>query len=159
MSTERNRMTSPRNLDDADCWRVSGVRSAEQFFRAIPDLVPEATHLFLEGSPDPDIVALIAGDAEQAGYRAPRGTLWSWPRRNRRFTLRASPELFARLCEAAAHHAEPEICSHLHVYREAEPLVHWFDAFDDPLLVSKTIPRERLERFCAEVGGILSDAA
>lgn len=76
-----------------------------------------------------------------------------------RFSVTASPALFACLSEAAAHHAEPEICSHLHFYRESEPLVHWFDAFDDPLIVSKEVSRDRLERFCAEVGGVLSDAA
>jgi hypothetical protein len=113
--------------------------------------------MFLEGAPVPDIVALIEPSAEQTEYGAPVGTIWSWPRRNQRFTLRASPALFARLSEAAAHHAEPEICSHLHLYREGDPLLHWFDAFDCPVLVSKVVPRERVERFCTEVGGVLSD--
>jgi hypothetical protein len=63
------------------------------------------------------------------------------------------------LSEAAARHVEPEICSHLHFYRDTEPLVHWFDAFDDPMLVSKAIPRETVERFSTEVGGVLSDTA
>lgn len=149
-------MTSRRTIDHANGWRISGVRSAEQFFRAVQLLVPEATHVFLEGTPDPDVVAVIAAHAEQTEYAAPVGTLWSWPGPNQRFTLRASPLLFAALSEAGARHAEPEICCHLHLYREAEPLVHWFDAFLDPLVVSKAIPRERVERFCSEVGGVLS---
>jgi len=115
--------------------------------------------VFLEGTPAPDVMALIAAHAEQIEYGAPVGTLWSWPGRNQRFTLRASSLLFAGFSEAGARHAEPEICDHLHFYREAEPLVHWFDAFLDPLVVSKAIPREKVERFCSEVGGVLSDAA
>ena len=69
----------------------------------------------------------------------------------------SSPSLFAALSDVATRHVEPEICSHLHFYRDAEPLVHWFDAFDDPILVSKAIPRETVERFCREAGGVLSD--
>ena len=112
----------------------------------------------MEGSPDPDVAALIAAHAEPTEYAAPVGTLWSWPR-TQRFTLRASSVLFAGLSEAGARHAEPEICFHLHLYQQAEPLVHWFDAFVDPLIVSKAIPCERVERFCSEVGGVLSDAS
>lgn len=147
------------SLNDIDCWRVSGVGNAQEFFRAVPELVPDATHAFLEGAPAPDIIAVIAAHVEQTEYGAPVGTMWSWPEKNRRFTLRASPTLFAGLSSAAGRHAAPEICSHLHLYRRHEPLVHWFDAFDDPMLVSKAVPRERVERFCAAVGGVLSDAA
>ena len=112
--------------------------------------------MFLEGSPAPDILELLASHAEPGEYGAPKGTLWSWPR-EQRYTLRASAELFSQLAEAAAHHAEPEICSHLHFYREAEPLAQWFDAFADPLMVSKTIPRARLDEFCLATGGVLVD--
>jgi hypothetical protein len=121
-------------------------------------LVPEATHLFLEGSSAAEIVALLSPFSTHGDYGAPVGTLWSWPR-DQRFSVTASPALFASLSEAAVRHAEPEICSHLHFYREGEPLLHWFDAFDDPILVSKAISRERLDRFCIETGGVLSDAA
>jgi len=63
------------------------------------------------------------------------------------------------LSEAAAQHAEPELCSHLHLYRDAEPLAHWFDAFDDPFLVSKVIARDKVDAFCLASGGMLADGA
>lgn len=134
------------------------MRDAQRFFHAIAALVPDATDLFLEGSPAADIVALMQSHLERSEYLAPAGTFWSWPQRNRRFRLRASPELFARLSEAATHHAEPEICDHLHLYVGPEPLVTWFDAFIDPVLVSKAIARDRVEQFRRNVGGVLSDA-
>jgi hypothetical protein len=115
--------------------------------------------MFLEGSPDPDIEALLADAADEADYAAPVGTIWSWPQKNQRFCVRASSELFLRLSEAASHHAEPEICSHIHFYRDHEALVQWFDAFSDPLLVSKAVARERVERFASAVGGALSGGA
>lgn len=150
-------MNALRALDHSNCWHVSGVRDAQKFFQAIAALVPDATDLFLEGSAAAGIVALVQPFVEPTEYAAPAGTLWSWPK-EQRFSLRASPELFARLCEAAAHHAEPEICSHLHIYCGPEPLVTWFDAFSKPMWVCRAIARERLEQFCRDVGGVLSNA-
>ena len=144
-------MSSSHYLNAADCWELSGLSDAAAFFRAVPDLLPEATRMFLEGSPAPDIAALLVAHAEEGEYAAPVGTLWSWPR-SHRFTLKASSALFDQLAGAAAHHAEPEICSHLHFYRDAEPLAQWFDAFADPFLVSKVIPRERVEHFARATG-------
>jgi hypothetical protein len=142
-------------LDESQCWKVSGVRTAEKLFRAVSLLVPDATHMFLEGSPEPDITALLADAADEAEYAAPVGTIWSWPGKNQRFSVRASPELFARLSAASSNHAEPEICDHVHFYRGHEALVQWFDAFSSPLLVSKAVARERMERFASAVGGAL----
>ena len=146
-------------LDESQCWRISGIRTAADFFLAVSLLVPDATHMFLEGSPDPDIEALLADAADDADYAAPVGTIWSWPGKNRRFTVRASPELFARLSSASSNHAEPEICDHVHFYRGQEALVQWFDAFSEPLLVSKSVTRERVERFASAVGGALTEGA
>jgi len=149
-------MTGHLYLREEECWRVSGLRDAAAFFRAIPQLLPEATRMLLEGSAAPDIQALLANHAEPGEYDAPRGTLWSWPREER-FTVRASSGLFSQLAEAAAHHAEQEICSHVHFYRDVEPLAQWFDAFADPFMVSKAIPRARLVEFCRATGGVLAD--
>jgi len=146
-------------LDESHCWKVSGIRTAEDFFRAVSLLVPDATHMYLEGSPDPDIEAVLADAADDTDYTAPVGTIWSWPGRNRRFSVRASPELFARLSEASTNHAEPEICDHVHFYRGEDALVQWFDAFSVPLLVSKSVPRDRVERFATAVAGALTDGA
>jgi hypothetical protein len=70
-----------------------------------------------------------------------------------------SSDLLLRLSEAARRHAEPEICDHVHFYRDSEALLQWFDAFVDPLLVSKSVARQRVDRFASVVGGAVSDAA
>lgn len=152
-------MTSQAMLEESNCWKVSGVRTAEEFFRAASLLVPDASHMFLEGTPDQDIEVVLSEAAAAGDYAAPVGTIWSWPQRNLRFSVRVSSESFVRLSEAAAHHAEPEICTHVHFFRGSEALVQWFDAFSDPLFVSKSVPRERVERFAAAVGGAVSDGA
>lgn len=152
-------MASQGMLEESRCWRISGVRRAETFWGAVSLLVPDATHMFLEGSPDPDVEAVLANAAAGVDYAAPAGTIWSWPRKNQRFSVRASPELFARLSEASSNHAEPEICDHVHFYRGQEALVQWFDAFSDPLLVARSVARERVERFVSAVGGVLSEGS
>jgi hypothetical protein len=146
-------------LEESECWKVSGVRTADEFFQAVSLLVPDATHMFLEGSPDPDVEAALADAPGGSDYAAPAGTFWSWPRTNKRFSVRASPALFERLSQVASGHAEPEICDHIHFYRDGVALVQWFDAFSDPMLVSKSVPRERVERFAAACGGGISDGA
>jgi hypothetical protein len=152
-------MTSPLVLDASQCWTVAGVRIAEIFFRTVFLLVPDATHMFLEGSPEPDIEGVLSNAVDEADYAAPIGTIWSWPQKNRRFSVRVSSDLLVRLSDAASRHAEPEICTHVHFYRGQEPLVQWFDAFSGPLLVSKGVDRERVERFVSSVGGHLLDIA
>ena len=125
-------------------------------------LVQDATHMFLEGSPEADIELLLVNEADEADYGAPVrtfGTVWPWAGTNRCFSVRASSQLFERLAEAASHHAELQVCSHVHFYRGKEAWVQWYDAFSAPLLASKMIPRERVERFTAAVGGTLSDDA
>ena len=74
-------MTSVAMLAESECRRVSGVRKAEMFFGAVPLLVPEATHMFLEGSPAPDIEVLLVDAADEAVFAAPVGTFWSWPQK------------------------------------------------------------------------------
>ena len=148
----------PRYLAEADCWCILGLRDAQTFFQAVSELLPDATHVYLEGSPSSAIVDVIQPHTEDREYGPPAGTIWSWPREHR-WSLKASPALFARLAEAAARHAAPEICTHLSLYRDADALAQWFDAFSDPFLVSKEIPRERAERFCLATGGTLQDEA
>jgi len=113
----------------------------------------------VEGSPHPEIEALWIDAADRADYAGPVGTIWSWPQKERRFSIPASSDLFIRLADVAAVHSEDEICSHLHFYRGQEALVQWFDAFSVPLLVSKAVAREVVETFASAVGGVVSDGA
>ncbi|HEX3233637.1 MAG TPA: hypothetical protein VHR41_05540 [Gemmatimonadales bacterium] len=150
--------TGPQVLGDAEAWQVQGIKAAQEFFLQVPSLLPDATVLYLEGSPTPDVVQFLRSHAEQTDYGGPIGTIWSWPP-NERYSLRATPELFAGIADLATRHAVPELCSHLHFYRQEEPLANWFDAFDDPFLISRTIPRERVDQFCTALAATVSEAS
>ena len=145
-----------QHLPVSECWYITGVTDAERFFRAVGEFLPEATHLYLEGTPAKEILALLSTHGADGDYQAPIGTLWSLPR-SRRLGFTTSLALFARLAEIATCHAEPEICYHLHLYRGDQPLLQWFDAFSDPLAVSRNVSRERVEQFCIETGGTLDE--
>jgi hypothetical protein len=115
------------------------------FFRHLAALLPNATTLYAEGtSIAPGIDALLSSHAELTAYQAPRGT--NWPRAIT-MRVRLSAAVLADLADLAGEHAEPEICDHLHIYADNEPLLHWFDAFEGPFLLSKSVPLVRIERF------------
>ena len=69
-------MTEALMLDDANSWSVSRVKGAEYFFRAVQPLIEDATHVFLEGSPAREVLALLRPHIDQSAYLAPIGTLW-----------------------------------------------------------------------------------
>jgi hypothetical protein len=55
-------MTGPAHITETECWRVSGLRDTEAFLRAIPLLLPEATRVFLEGSPAEEFSRAAGGE-------------------------------------------------------------------------------------------------
>ena len=111
--------------------------------------------MFLEGSPSPDIAALLSPHTDQAAYGAPVGTLWSWPGRNHRLVVRHLRAVRGADRRRAAA-CSTEICDHVQPVRDAEPLAQWFDAFAIRLLVSDVVPIERAEQFCLVTGGTLA---
>ena len=57
-------------LADGESWCVSGLGDAETFFRNVPAMLPEATHLLLEGAPASDIAALLSSYVTDIEYPA-----------------------------------------------------------------------------------------
>jgi hypothetical protein len=58
----------------------------------------------------------------------------------------------ATLATLAERHAEPEIAIHIAAFTPDGPLVEWFDAPDDPIAVSSSVPREAVSRFAQGLG-------
>lgn len=156
MSMERSNQRAKR-LSGGEAWEIVRVPDVSAFFRVLPRLLPEATTAFLESlSMASDVARALGPFTEVSTYEAPFGTVWPTPTRLR---LRSSAELFDRLGALAERHAGPEICDSFHVYRFADPLLQWFDAFDDPIQVSKDVPIQRLQRICKELGVDYREAA
>jgi hypothetical protein len=63
---------------------------------------------------------------------------------------------FATLSE---RYAEPEVCSHLRVYRNGKIILSWHDLPSDPFYVASEIDEVALRKFCGALGcGYTMDA-
>lgn len=139
-----------KTLAGTEAWEIVRVQDASALFRALPTLLPDATTAFVECVGMASAVAdALSRYTEVSTYEAPLGVVWPTPTRLR---LKTSADLFVRLGELAEQHAGPEICDNFHVYAFAAPLLQWFDAFDDPIRVSKRVPVQRIQRLCKELG-------
>jgi hypothetical protein len=65
-------MTSPVTLDESQCWKVSGIRTAEAFFRAVPLLVlsrPRSLGAMVDAFSDPLLVSKSIARADVGAIR------------------------------------------------------------------------------------------
>jgi hypothetical protein len=128
-------------------WEVDGRRvDYAEFFRRLPDLVSDEAILLLEGgSHSAELSRFMSEHAVPAVAKVARGTVW--PRASV-FHVPTKPSALVELADLAEHSAGPEICDHLHVYKDGQVLLEWNDAFSVPFFVSKRIPEERVREFC-----------
>lgn len=123
----------------ADFWDIDeGIEDPERFFRLVPRLLPQATHLFVEGATVAgDVQACYSRYAERGPYLPKRQTLWP---RARLFRCLARPELFRELADLGAGHAVPELVDHLSIYQGEEMLLEWHDAFANAVVLDGSLP-------------------
>jgi hypothetical protein len=131
-------------------WIASSPKEFPAFFRALVDLVPEGAIAYLEGgSPPEDLESFLVEKSVPEVSHVAMGTIWPRPEI---FHVPATPENLLRLAEIAEHCAEPEVAIHFHVYKDNRILLQWFDAFDNPVCISKEIPEEKIREFCKKLG-------
>ncbi len=131
-------------------WKIAPTKDLPSLLRALPSLVPENVILYLEdGTPPPDIKAFLNANSVPEVLHLVMGTIWPRPRV---FHLPATLKNLSRLAELAEKCAAFEVAIHLHVYKHDKVLLEWYDAFfDDPMYLSREIPREKVHAFCSEL--------
>ena len=130
-------------------WVVSSPKEFPAFFRALVDLIGDGAIVCLEGgSPSGDLEAFLQEKSVPEVSHVAMGTIWPRPRV---FHVPATRENLLRLADIAEHCAEPEVAIHFHVYRDNRVLLEWFDAFADPMNISKDIPEEKIREFCEKL--------
>lgn len=125
-----------------------GVDSSK-FFKALANYFQDATTLFIEGdSIANEVMNLYKENIEKGDYLPRSGTTFP---RSIKIRCKYSVEFMNELACIADKHAEPELCDHLHLYKNNKPLIEWMDAFLDSILVSQEIPKETIDRFSAAI--------
>ena len=132
-------------------WEIAGITSAENFFLALPEILPLPANLCFEGtSMSPDALVLFSSNAAAQTLEIPQGTIWPKPTV---FHVHATRQFLLQLAELAARHAEVEVCDHFHAYANGQGLMQWYDAFSgDPLLIAESIAEVNVQEFCRKLG-------
>jgi hypothetical protein len=136
------------SLGAAPAWSAGHVKEASVFFRALPDLLPSGTILYLEGVCAGDVIKFAERHPAEHSLKIAFGTIW--PRPNY-FHIPITATTAAELADLAERFAEPEIATHIHAYHDDQILLEWHDAFTEPLRLAKTLPEARVRKFCETV--------
>ncbi len=143
---KRSGITLRENVD----WEVSPVESVSSFLRALIDLVPTDSVLYLEGSSTPPKIESFLEDHKSGRVtKVEVGTIWPSPKC---FHVVVSSETLEGLAQLTGDVCPPELATHVHVYKDNKILLEWYDAFDSPLYLSKEIPEEKVKKFCNNLG-------
>ena len=131
-------------------WIDEGISDPERFFALLPTLLPNATHLFIEGTS----VTRRAAEcyrrfADPGPYVPKRQTLWPRPKR---FRCVASAALFGELSQLAATHAAPELLDHLSVASGDRMLLAWHDAFANGVLLDGALRESTIASLAGAFG-------
>ena len=131
-------------------WKVSKAKDLPGFLRALADLAPPDSILYLEGgTPPARLLDFLREHCIPEQSHIAMGTIWPRPTVFHLPATRANLVGFADLAERCA---TPEAAIHLHLYEKDRVLLQWYDAFFDPFYISKEIPEDRVQKFCIELG-------
>lgn len=124
-------------------WELFGDRvDSTVFFLSLPEFFPEATTLYAEGTCiTPDVQACLSAHAETGPFLPGANTVWP---ESMKFGCKFSVTLTESLARLSEVHAEPELMSHVFIYRNEAPLLYWHDAFTEEAWVSGDISESRV---------------
>lgn len=143
----------PLKLPFQPHWELCGSVAGARLLESLP-IFAEATTLYLEGSRiAEDVEAFFRSHVEAGPYLPDTQVLWTTGTL-KQFRLPASPAVFEALALMAESHAEPELFEFLFLYRDAEPIVEYPDAFCDksPIFISRQVAEERVRAFADGLG-------
>ncbi len=138
-------------FDQSNSWIVSPVQDASDFFRALAELVPADSFLYIEagGKPPEEIDAFLRARQIDARIVIDGGTLLPTPLI---YTVPATKENLDGLADVQRKYPTPCGSIHVHVYRGQDVLVLSYDSFLDPFWISGQIPETNVKRFSNRLG-------
>mgnify|MGYP001619460860 FL=1 len=143
------------NFDGA--WEVSSPKDFALFIKSLVKIMPVEAILYLEGTAiTPRITKILESMECEPQAQVARGTIWP---QSRCFHIPMSQENLNMIASLFEENASPEICDHFHVYSNNKVLLDWHDAFyDDPFLVDRQVPEDKLKSFSMSTNTIYKKA-
>jgi|ERR1043166_2584933 hypothetical protein len=129
-------------------WSITRITDPGTFVQALPRLVPPGSILYLEGVYSDEIIDYLRQHTAEHTLKIAGGTIWPKPQC---FHLPITDQTALDLARVSQGHVAPEICAHLHIYRDDQVLASWYDAFSDPLRISTSIPENQIQDFCRDL--------
>lgn len=149
-----NKVTRPKDnpfdLCGKDCWEVSDPKDFSSLFRGFVDFLPEGSIMRFEGAASGELTGFYEEHAIPERLPIPIGTIWP---KSEIYNLPATKEILQELSELAEGVPPDLVAIHFHVYTEKGVLIDGYDAFSDPLYVSKQFSEEAMKSFCNTFSG------
>jgi len=139
-------------LNMRDCWEVTEIKGvqASNLFKALVNLMPEDSIFCLETTSSvEEVMAFLEANKIPPVTKVQLGTLWPKPAV---YHIPLNEQTMQQMAELAVSFVMPEICDHIHIYKDGEVLLEWFDAFWQPLYVSRKITEDSVKSFCEKIG-------
>jgi hypothetical protein len=135
----------------AEPWEIDeGITDPARFFALVPQLFPDVTLFFAEGSAITSAAArCYATFASLGPYLPKRQTLFPT---SKLFRCAATPGLFEALSALGQRSAPPELLDHLALYRDDRAVLEWPDAFANAMLLDETVPEQSVASLAKTFG-------
>ena len=130
------------------CWEVTPPDLTE-FLEALHAFVPAGSVLCLEEVGAPDVERYLTARPGPWENETNQGFLKTRPKV---FFMPITAENLHGLAVLSTEHAEPEVCSHIRIYRDETIILSWHDLPTDPFYVTSAIDEATLRKFCDALG-------
>jgi hypothetical protein len=135
--------------NDRKWWIDEGITEPSEFFSALPEALPTATHFEVEGTRiSPEAKELYAAHEDGSRMLSSRQTL-SW---SRRFRCVLSPTLLGELARIASKEEPAKLFDHITIYNGDRKLLDWHDAFANSLFIAPEVPEEKVRALAGRFG-------
>lgn len=138
--------TKELSFGSGACWKISAPAELSVLFRALPLLNLEQSILYIEaGAPAPaELDSFLKKRTVAENIRIAGGTLLPRPTIYR---IPLTTENIEDIAKFARRFPTPVGSIHIHIYRDDEILLSSYDAFIDPIWVSKDVPESKIRNF------------
>jgi hypothetical protein len=138
------------SLDRDHSWELSAPPGRDRIAEALGTLLPAGPVIVLESnSIDPEVELRLREYVIPEALAIRPGIVWP---RSQMLHVSATREALRAFADLIAGFPAPQICAHMYAYAGDALLLEWTDVFDDPMLLSGTMPEATVARFCDILG-------